>query len=57
MTSNNTYIMRDQMKDRVASIMASQRRAGAMATLWSSPASLLSFMAVVLYLTALSATA
>ncbi|MDZ7753110.1 MAG: hypothetical protein U5S82_15985 [Gammaproteobacteria bacterium] len=55
MASSNQYIMRDQVRNRVASIMEYPRRDPNPRQAWTTPpAAVLSFIAVVLYLTALS---
>lgn len=54
MTSTNHYIMRDQVRNRVSSIMEHRRRDVAPRPAWTTPPAVLSFIAVVLYVTALS---
>ena len=53
MTSNH-YIMRDQVRNRVSSIMECPPHNAALNSAWTTPPAVLSFIAVVLYVTALS---
>lgn len=54
MTSSNHYIMRDQVRDRVSSIMECPRRNAVPRPAWTTPPAVLSLIALVLYVTALS---
>lgn len=54
MTSSNDYIMRDQVRNRVSSIMECPRRDATPRSAWTTSPALLSFIVAVLYVTALS---